>query len=57
MAHYGLNMGYVKKELHIRVTEDLHAALAAEAERRGLTINAFVVTLLGQSIGEQEGRS
>lgn len=53
-------MGYhgcVKKELHIRVTEDLHAALAAEAGRRGLTINALVVTLLGQSIGEQEGRS
>jgi predicted HicB family RNase H-like nuclease len=51
-------MGYVnRKEIHLRVPVDLHAALSAEAERLGVSVNTVAVLWLGQVRDEKEGQN
>jgi len=35
----------------VRVSSDLHAALAAEADRQGVSLNTLVITLFAGGIG------
>ncbi len=38
-------------KLNVRLPVELHAALAAEAERQGVSLNTLIVTLLAGGIG------
>jgi predicted HicB family RNase H-like nuclease len=38
-------------QFRVRVPTDLHAALAAEAERQGVSLNTLVVALLAGGLG------
>ena len=42
-----------RRSLHVRIPVDLHEALAAEAERLGISLNSMIVIALR---GWQEGR-
>jgi hypothetical protein len=43
-----------KQSLHVRLPTDLHAALGAEAQRLGISLNAVVITALRQWQENQE---
>jgi len=38
-------------KLNLRLPVELHAALVAEAERQGVSLNTLIVTLLAGAIG------
>ena len=43
-----------RSDIHVRLPEDLHAALVAEADALGISLNAYIVIVL-RDRREQKG--